>query len=52
MVINEDRRKPNAMVVIHLPEGPTAHFKLTGVKYCKQIRNRAKLNDKRPEVIL
>lgn len=52
MIINEDRRKPNAMVVVHLPEGPTAHFKLTGVKYCKQIKHRAKLNEKRPEVIL
>lgn len=32
VVINEDRKKPNGMVISHLPEGPTLHFKLTTSK--------------------
>lgn len=29
LVVNEDRKVPNGLLLIHLPEGPTAHFKLT-----------------------
>lgn len=32
VVINEDRKKPNAMIISHLPDGPTLHFKLTTSK--------------------
>ena len=32
IVINEDRKKPNGMVISHLPDGPTLHFKLTTSK--------------------
>jgi len=40
LVINEDRKKPTGLLVIHLPDGPTAHFKLTSLKYAKQIKVR------------
>ncbi|TKS74666.1 Ribosome production factor 1 [Collichthys lucidus] len=30
IVINEDRKVPNGMVLCHLPDGPTAHFKRRG----------------------
>ncbi len=29
LVVNEDRKVPNGLLIIHLPDGPTAHFKLT-----------------------
>jgi hypothetical protein len=29
IVINEDNKKPNALVICHLPDGPTAHYKLS-----------------------
>ena len=32
LVVNEDRKAPNGLLVIHLPEGPTAHFKLTSFR--------------------
>lgn len=32
VVVNEDRKKPNGMVISRLPEGPTLHFKLTTSK--------------------
>ena len=32
LVVNEDRKLPNGLLIIHLPEGPTAHFKVTSFK--------------------
>lgn len=32
LVVNEDRKMPNGLLAIHLPSGPTAHFKLTSFK--------------------
>jgi ribosome production factor 1 len=53
MVINEDNRVPNGLVVSHLPDGPTAHFKLSNVKITKDIkRDWRDITDHRPEVIL
>ena len=27
LIINENKKKPNGVLLIHLPDGPTAHFK-------------------------
>ena len=32
LIINEDRKMPNGLLIVHLPEGPSAHFKLTSFK--------------------
>jgi hypothetical protein len=42
----------NGIWMIHLPAGPTAHFKLTSLKLCKDIRGRGNPSDHRPELIL
>nr|ACO11827.1 Ribosome production factor 1 [Lepeophtheirus salmonis] len=53
VVINENNRKPNGMVVSHLPDGPTAHFKLSNVKATKEMKkNWRNITSHRPEVIL
>merc|ERR1719167_776775 len=57
IVINEDRRVPNGLILCHLPDGPTAHFKLTSSKLAKEMtkmKKRCKKFDKevKPEVIL
>ncbi|XP_053958934.1 probable ribosome production factor 1 [Anastrepha ludens] len=53
VIINEDRRKPNGLLVIHLPDGPTAHFKVSNVKLTSDIkRNHKEITKHRPEVIL
>lgn len=52
MVINEDRREPTAVLISHLPEGPTAHFKLTSLAYEKDIKNHGRSQGYYPEVIL
>lgn len=52
IVINEDHREPNGMVVVHLPHGPTAHFKISNVRLTKDIhRNYKEITEHRPEVI-
>jgi len=53
IIVNEDNRNPNGLVVTHLPEGPTAHFKLSNVKITKDLRKDFKqITAHRPEIIL
>ncbi|KFB35725.1 hypothetical protein ZHAS_00002625 [Anopheles sinensis] len=53
LVINEWRKKPEGLLVIHLPEGPTAHFKISNYKSLKDLRRSAEdISKHRPEVIL
>lgn len=53
MIVNENQKEPNGLLVIHLPDGPTAHFKLSNVKITTELRkNHKDINDHKPEVIL
>ncbi|KAJ7126424.1 anticodon-binding protein [Mycena crocata] len=51
-VVNEDSKKPNAITLIHLPNGPTAYFKLTSVELTKQIYGHARATPHDPELVL
>jgi len=52
MVVNEDRKKPNGLLLCHLPEGPTAYFKISNVKVRSEIKNSTTPSEHKPEVIL
>lgn len=53
IMVNEDQCKPNGMLVVHLPDGPTAYFKLSNVKITPELRRSHKeITEHRPEVIL
>ncbi|XP_054290374.1 probable ribosome production factor 1 [Macrosteles quadrilineatus] len=53
LIINENHGEPNGLVVIHLPDGPTAHFRLSNVKITPELRKDWKeISSHRPEVIL
>lgn len=53
LIINENLNKMNGLMVIHLPEGPTANFRLSNVKVAKDLkRNFRNITEHRPEVIL
>jgi ribosome production factor 1 len=53
IIINEDHKKINGMTVIHLPEGPTAYFKLSNVVLNKEIPDSGTIRAiNKPEVIL
>jgi len=52
IVINEDRKTPNGMLLCHLPDGPTAHFKITNVRLRREIRNNTAASTHCPEVVL
>lgn len=52
MIVNEDRREPNGLLVIHLPNGPTANFKLSSIRYRKEIKRSVNPSFERPEVIV
>eukprot|EP00894_Picocystis_sp_ML_P000851 jgi/Pico_ML_1/51368/g2418.t2 len=52
VVINEDRKNINGMLVVHLPEGPTAYFRLSSLKLSKEIKGHGKPTRHRPELVL
>lgn len=53
LIINEDRRKPDGLLLIHLPGGPTAHFKVSNVRLTTDIkRDHKEITKHRPELIL
>ncbi|KAJ7831888.1 anticodon-binding protein [Mycena leptocephala] len=51
-VVNEDHKKPNAITLVHLPDGPTAYFRLTSVELTKQIYGHARATPHDPELVL
>ncbi|XP_008551673.1 probable ribosome production factor 1 [Microplitis demolitor] len=53
VIVNENQCQPNGMLVIHLPDGPTALFKLSNVKITPELkRSHKEITTHRPEVIL
>uniref|UniRef100_UPI00398E5730 ribosome production factor 1 n=1 Tax=Pristiophorus japonicus TaxID=55135 RepID=UPI00398E5730 len=53
LVINEDRKVPNGLILSHLPNGPTAHFKMSSARLAKELKRRGKdPTEHTPEVIL
>ncbi|KAF9461250.1 Brix-domain-containing protein [Collybia nuda] len=51
-VINEDMKKPNAITLVYLPNGPSAYFKLTSIELTKQIFGHARATPHYPELVL
>mmetsp|Transcript_6379 Transcript_6379/g.17852 ORF Transcript_6379/g.17852 Transcript_6379/m.17852 type:complete len:365 (-) Transcript_6379:419-1513(-) len=52
VVINENRKKVNGLLVTHLPDGPTAHFRLSNLKLSEDIPNCGRATSHKPELIL
>lgn len=52
IIVNEDHKKPNAITVINLPNGPTAYFKLTSIALSREIAGHARASPHSPELIL
>ncbi|KAJ5953461.1 Anticodon-binding [Penicillium verhagenii] len=52
VVLNEDQKKPSGMTMVHLPEGPTFHFSISGWIEGKRLPGHGKATDHWPELIL
>jgi len=52
MVINEDHNKPNGLLLIHLPAGPSASFRLSSVQAAADISGHGRATCHKPELIL
>jgi len=52
VVVHEDKKEPNGLVLCHLPDGPTAYFKVNSYKFTKDIKHHGETSDHHPEVIL
>ncbi|EXC13631.1 hypothetical protein L484_019588 [Morus notabilis] len=52
IVVHTNRREPDALLVMTLPNGPTAHFKLSNLVLRKDIKNHGNPTSHEPELIL
>jgi len=52
IVVTENHEKITGLYVSHLPNGPTAHFKVSNVLFRHQIRGRGVTTKHKPELIL
>jgi len=52
MVIHEDRKEINALMLVHLPDGPTAQFRLSNLVLGADIKNHGRATAHKPELVL
>lgn len=52
IIVHTNRREPDALLVIGLPDGPTAHFKLSKLILRKDIKNHGNPTSHKPELVL
>jgi len=52
VVFNEDRKKINGMIVVHLPDGPTAFFRLSSLVLSTDIKGHGRASSHKPELVL
>lgn len=53
LIINEHKKEPDGLLLIHLPNGPTAHFKLSNVRITTEMKRSHKdISHHRPEIVL
>lgn len=52
IVVHTNRREPDALLLIGLPDGPTAHFKLSKLVLHKDIKNHGNPTSHKPELVL
>ncbi|XP_057531823.1 uncharacterized protein LOC130809961 [Amaranthus tricolor] len=52
IVVHTNRREPDALLIIGLPDGPTAHFKLSKLVLRKDIKNHGNPTTHWPELVL
>ncbi|KAJ4981024.1 hypothetical protein NE237_031861 [Protea cynaroides] len=52
IVVHTNRREPDALFIIGLPDGPTAHFKLSKLVLRKDIKNHGNPTTHKPELVL
>jgi ribosome production factor 1 len=52
MVFNEDRKVINGLLLIHLPDGPTARFRLSNLTLGQDIKGHGRATSHKPELVL
>ncbi|TKY73712.1 Ribosome production factor 1 [Spatholobus suberectus] len=52
IVVHTNRREPDALLIIGLPDGPTAHFKLSKLVLRKDIKNHGTPTNHKAELVL
>ncbi|CAF0958993.1 unnamed protein product [Brachionus calyciflorus] len=52
LVVNENRKEPDGLMISLLPEGPTMNFKLSSLRLSDEIKNGGGFTKHKPEIIM
>ena len=52
LVFNEDRKAVNGLLLVHLPHGPTAQFRLSNLVLGRDIKGHGRATAHKPELVL
>ncbi|KAM3715723.1 Brix domain-containing protein [Dirofilaria immitis] len=52
VVVHEDKKMPNGVVLCHLPDGPTAFFKINSLIFTKNLKKKGESSVHYPELVL
>ncbi|CAI5441153.1 unnamed protein product [Caenorhabditis angaria] len=52
LIVHEDRKKPTGIILCHLPEGPTAYFKINSLTFTQDLKKFGESTSHFPEIIL
>lgn len=52
MVFNEDKKEVNGLLLVHLPDGPTAQFRLSNLVLGADIKHHGRATHHKPELVL
>ncbi|KAF6265572.1 anticodon-binding protein [Scenedesmus sp. NREL 46B-D3] len=52
LVFNEDRKEVNGLLHVHLPDGPTAHYRISSLVLGQDIQGHGRASSHRPELVL
>ena len=52
VIVNEDKKHINGLIVCHLPDGPTAMFNISSVVLNRDIKGHGKATPHKPELVL
>ena len=52
VVLSEKQKVCNGLTLSHLPNGPTAYFKVSNVKLCCDLKGAGQITQHQPEIIL
>ncbi|PHJ22843.1 imp4 family u3 small nucleolar ribonucleoprotein [Cystoisospora suis] len=52
LIFKEKNHRPHGLYIVHLPEGPTSYFRISGVRLAQEMHGAATMTTHLPELLL